>query len=73
MKLDGAMHAQLRARRGAKMDASLDSRMLNRRRRTKASEFGPLGHLREHRGWLLVTDNVLRNDNEQDDSPDRSA
>jgi hypothetical protein len=73
MSLTTAIEVQLRARRGVKMDASLDSRMLNRRRRTKASEFCPLGHLREHRGWLLVTDNVLRNDNEQDEPLDRSA
>ena len=40
-----------------------DSRIWSRRQRTQGSQFCPLGHLRDHRGSHLATDNVLRNDN----------
>ena len=39
-----------------------ESRMPSRRQRTEGSEFYPLGHLRDHHGSDLATDNVLRND-----------
>ena len=47
---------------GAKADGALDSQMSSRRQRTRGSELRPLGHLRNHRGSHLATDNVLRND-----------
>ena len=53
---------ELRALRGAKAGAALDSRLSNRRQRTRGSEFRPLGHLRDHGGSRLATDKVLRND-----------
>ena len=50
------------AARWAKAAAALDSRMSSRKQRTRGSELRPLGHLRNHRGSHLETDNVLRTD-----------
>ncbi|MGB5268241.1 MAG: hypothetical protein WBN30_16730 [Polyangiales bacterium] len=61
------------AARKAMAVAALDSRMSSRRQRTRRSELCRLGHLRDHRGSHLATDNVSRNDNEQDEPLDRSA